>query len=142
MRYSLAHVVHPHEASERSVLFEFQDIPPRISLIHPVFVVKLNIETSKVLEIIDPYDGSLLMMNTSDYSMSDISNAMMPLMAAPSATPLSRLVRPMDEDGLKIFNRFGREPMGRQFNVTINSDAANLRWTLYSSWVPGDPSNP
>lgn len=40
------------------------------------------------------------------------------------------------------FTAFGAEPMSWTFNITINSDAANLQWTLYSTWVPGDPSNP
>jgi hypothetical protein len=39
------------------------------------------------------------------------------------------------------FDCFGSEPMGWSFDVSTDSDAFIVAWKLYSSWLPGDPSN-
>jgi hypothetical protein len=40
------------------------------------------------------------------------------------------------------FSIFGNEPMGWGFSIETDSDAFIVQWNLYSTWVPGDPSNP
>ena len=39
------------------------------------------------------------------------------------------------------FSTFGSVPMGWSFDISTNSDAFIVNYILYSSWVPGDPSN-
>ena len=48
---------------EAKIVFIFKCMPPRICIIPPAFLVKLDIENSKVTEIIDPYVGPLLFIN-------------------------------------------------------------------------------
>ena len=43
--------------------------------------------------------------------------------------------------GTMTFSMFGAEPMGWQFSIRTDSDAFIVRWTLCSTWVPGDPPN-
>lgn len=43
--------------------------------------------------------------------------------------------------GDMIFDMFGKEPMGWDFNISTDSDAFLVGWELYSTWVPGDPPN-
>ena len=37
---------------------------------------------------------------------------------------------------------FGNEPMTWKFDISTNSDAFIVSWTLYSTWILGDPPNP
>ncbi len=39
------------------------------------------------------------------------------------------------------FDCFGSEPMGWTLDVSTDSDAFIVAWTLFSSWIPGDPPN-
>jgi hypothetical protein len=39
------------------------------------------------------------------------------------------------------FTVFGSEPTPWKISISSNSDAFIVGWTLYSSWVPGDPPN-
>ena len=39
------------------------------------------------------------------------------------------------------FSMFTPEPRTWTFDVDTNSDAFVVRWTLFSSWIPGDPPN-
>ncbi len=39
------------------------------------------------------------------------------------------------------FTIFGREPMGWSFDVSTDSDAFLVSWSLFSSWIPGDAPN-
>lgn len=39
------------------------------------------------------------------------------------------------------FDCFGTEPMGWTFDISTDSDAFIVAWTLYSTWLPGDPPN-
>jgi len=36
---------------------------------------------------------------------------------------------------------FGSEPAPWKIDISSNSDAFIVAWTLYSSWIPGDPPN-
>lgn len=56
--------------NESKIVFIFKCIPSRICFIPPAFLVKLDIEHSKVIEIIDPYVASFLI----DTLINDISN--------------------------------------------------------------------
>jgi hypothetical protein len=49
----------PENYEEIKILFVFQCLPPTLCFIPPAFLVKLNIVTSKVVEIVDPYVGPL-----------------------------------------------------------------------------------
>lgn len=40
------------------------------------------------------------------------------------------------------FSIFGNEPMGWRFDINTDSSAFLVQWKLYSTWIPGDPSNP
>lgn len=40
------------------------------------------------------------------------------------------------------FSIFGNEPFGWRFDIDTDSDAFLVQWKLYSTWIPGDPSNP
>ena len=50
-------------SQEAKIVFIFKCMPPRICFIPPAFLVKLDIEDSKVTEIIDPYVTPLLVIN-------------------------------------------------------------------------------
>ena len=39
------------------------------------------------------------------------------------------------------FDCFGTEPMGWTFDISTDSDAFIVAWSLYSTWIPGDPPN-
>lgn len=41
-----------------------------------------------------------------------------------------------------VFSSFGNEPMGWTFDIRTQSSAFICTWELWSTWVPGMPSNP
>ncbi len=52
----------------------------------------------------------------------------------------SSIILPLSTVDLE-FSIFTTEPMGWKFDIETESDAFLVQWTLYSSWIPGDPPN-
>jgi hypothetical protein len=52
----------------------------------------------------------------------------------------SLLILPQQTADMR-FDCFGSEPMGWTFDISTDSDAFIVAWSLYSSWLPGDPPN-
>lgn len=52
----------------------------------------------------------------------------------------SRIIPPLAETQL-LFTAFGCEPMSWRFSISTNSDAFIVGWSLFSTWIPGDPPN-
>ena len=52
----------------------------------------------------------------------------------------SALILPQQTADLR-FDCFGAEPMGWTFDISSDSDAFIVAWSLFSSWVTGDPPN-
>ncbi len=60
--------------------------------------------------------------------------------AANSGESHSSIIAPMGSVDLE-FSVFGAEPMGWSFDISTESDAFIVTWSLCSTWVPGDPPN-
>jgi len=52
----------------------------------------------------------------------------------------SLLILPQQTTDMQ-FDCFGAEPMGWTFDISTDSDAFIVAWSLYSTWLPGDPPN-
>jgi hypothetical protein len=52
----------------------------------------------------------------------------------------SLIILPQQTSDMR-FDCFGAEPMGWTFDISTDSDAFIVTWSLFSSWLPGDPFN-
>lgn len=54
--------------------------------------------------------------------------------------PISKIILPQSTASFQFYV-FGEEPTPWNVSVSTNSDAFIVAWTLYSTWIPGDPKN-
>lgn len=52
----------------------------------------------------------------------------------------SLIIPPLATIDIK-FAVFGTEPIGWQFDISTDSDAFIVTWKLFSTWIPGDPTD-
>jgi len=50
------------------------------------------------------------------------------------------IIAPLSTEIFEFFV-FGAEPAPWKIDISTNSDAFIVAWTLYSTWIPGDPRN-
>jgi hypothetical protein len=162
----------PTSTTEASILFEFCCMPPKISFMPLAFMAKINIRTRKVLEIVDPYTGPSLstimptplddlqslssgIWNQSTQNMGFQAGQLLSFQVLnanvfPATITISDQGGPSVSGGalpattvtLPTLSKFGNEPMSWNLTIDITGPTVYITWNSFSTWVPGDPSNP